>query len=220
MCYIIASFEGGYGYHTKNDLRGLKRQYLDGVCAKGLRESEYTPLHESEGASVLKVCGTISIEGLRKLVDNMGWVSTCKTMGSLTMEYGLLPAVSIEGEYTQHCNACTDDMERWLKRHKDAYREGVDCLCGTTHCNLYVTLCYEPVKTTDALIENFDGVRMEDVSVELRPTFRGVCDDLTRNEGLLEEWLLNANKWNDDDDPDARMPELEPIVMNQLRLAI
>ena len=50
-------------------------------------EPEYYKTHR-------RYCGILSIDDLEKFISDCDFDDTCQTMGALTLEYGLLPAIS------------------------------------------------------------------------------------------------------------------------------
>ena len=57
--------------------------------------TEDYPLDESEsGAREQKRCAVLTWEGLKQFLDALGFNDVCNTMGALTLEFGVLPAIS------------------------------------------------------------------------------------------------------------------------------
>lgn len=45
-----------------------------------------------------KYCGILTADQLKEMLEEEGYWSTCETMGALTLEFGLLPAISFDFE--------------------------------------------------------------------------------------------------------------------------
>lgn len=142
--YVIYAKYGGYGYHTKKHLRKEICRDLKGVpSVKGHRfyMSEWTPLSGAmvDGMAEIKYCGVTTAVGVAQLVYNGCLYNAENTMGSLTVEFGHIPAVSLEDEYYTPPYMVRTSKDELKCNFKSNYYDGIYEMQQCHHSNAYVS---------------------------------------------------------------------------------
>lgn len=142
--YVIYSKCGGYGFHDKATLRKSIVADLKGVpSVNGYRfhQCDWTPISGmmAEGMAELKYDGVTTVAGVVELVNNGYLYRAENTMGSISIDFGHQPAVSLEDDYeTPYYMVSTSKAE--LKRiFRSNYYDSIGELQGVQHSQAYIT---------------------------------------------------------------------------------
>jgi hypothetical protein len=124
-----------------------------------------------------KYCGTLSIDELYKLIEQINITSSCDTQGALTLEYGFMPAISLtddDGGYTINLYVSPifdDETEEKIQKVLGNITEGskniiVDTVTGP-HFDRAMELLKEIPDYDD---ENFEELRnLSEKDLDIQP---------------------------------------------------
>ncbi len=123
--FVITSLDCEDGEINRNKPGVLKSRKHTYVSESG--ESEYDYLRDEDPSSPKlvhrKYCSHLTAKQVKELLD-YDWFETCDTMGSLSLEYGLIPAVSFNFEVGGY------DYTAFLNSYISAVVVNEEELCG------------------------------------------------------------------------------------------
>lgn len=189
MFYVIYTREHGYGVSNHRDLCANARTDFDGVETIGrFKETEWCPVSESEnGVAHIKRCGLCTAKGIAQLIDNVGCDNVDETGGALTVEFGLLPAISLSTDISLCAyNADKDDLKRVFK---SKYFDAIYEMYHTYYVNMYVSTMIHPLRIAN-MIYALCGVDAYDMLDDLQK--RHIDHVMKRIYALqerLDDWL-------------------------------
>lgn len=173
--YVIYSKQGGYGNHTKADLRKQICADLKGVpSVKGHRfhQSQWEPISGmwSEGMAEIKYEGVTTAKGIADLVYNGCLYHSENTQGSLS-EFGHLPAVSLATEYDKPYYSIFTEKSELKHNFKDKYYDGIYEFQNYYHSEAYVSPLVFNERIEDACMAAYNRAYKE-----LKPNEKKIAD--------------------------------------------
>lgn len=141
--YVIYSRWGGYGCHTKKQLRKQVVQDLKDVpYVNGYRwgETDWVPISGmmADGFAEIKYDGVTTADGVAKMVENNYLNYAENTMGCLSLKFGHLPAVCLMDEITTPYYQILTPEDELKRNFKSKYYERINELQNIQHSEAYV----------------------------------------------------------------------------------
>lgn len=189
MFYVIYTREHGYGVSNHRDLCANARTDFDGVETIGrFKETEWCPVSESEsGVAHIKRTGLCTAKGIEKLIDNIGCDNVDETGGALTVEFGLLPAISLSTD-TSICayNADKEDLKRIFK---NKYFDGIYEMYHTYYVNMYVSVMIHPLRIAHMIYALYGVDAYDLLNDKQKRHIDNVMKHIYGLEDRLDDWL-------------------------------
>lgn len=187
--YVIYQREHGYGVSDHRELNANARTDFEGVETIGrFQETEWCPVSESEGGTAhIKRCGICTANGIAKLIDNVGVDDVEETMGALTLEFGLMPAISLSTNISL-CAYAPDKDE--LKRiFKSKYFDGIYDMYHTYYVNMYVSTMILPERIGQMINAVYDVDDFDLLNAEQKEHIKAVMQQIWKLAERLDDWL-------------------------------
>lgn len=198
--YVIYTLKKGYGYMTNKDMKescSLKKPMI----VKGTKivlTEDYKATESASGMREQKRCAQLTLKGLKDFLFDICFDGVCDTMGALTVEYGMLPAVSFSG-YSDSSYIPTAVVKSFEKRYRekdcdlpDYQLDMMERFIGCSEENAYIS----PLIDDSTLDEIYRGVYEKDTEAN-REDFKKRLEHYLPS--VYEKWMELLNSLGDRD---------------------
>lgn len=204
--YVIYTHERGYNLGTsKAVIQSRASSELDVETVPGHKfyQTEWRPITSEEGqeygTALVKYCGMVTFKGVKDLIWNNNLSQTYDTSGSLTIEYGHLPATSFSTEWvteSYYNNYSYDDI---VRRLKGKCSEMTYCLQSQSQTECYISAMVLTERINEVIFNVFHK-SLEQLTEEEKSIVLENMNSVYDMEYRVMEWLRDYAIGNEDEE--------------------